>query len=293
MRAVEPCPELEEGPGPLITGWFRHRRGTVYELRVEGGEEALCITGAHPVWSVGREAWAPAAELEIGERLSGLRGPVRLLSRALRAEPEPVYNLEVEGDHCYRVGDQGLLVHNASCPIHSEPEGDSTADTVRIGWSIKTDQVVRVKKVVYKLVDYSLTRTDLTDPVWWKEFKAKYSSDTWEKGHLIASQFGGSRDPEMNFAAQYAEFNDPTYKLCENRIQKIIEAATKCGGCIRMTVSVQYMSDKDKRVIPYSFRIELEGVNYTLKKAFNVFLLHTKDGAADPRCMNTPENNEK
>ena len=45
VRAVEPCPELEDGPGALITGWFRHRRGTVYELRVEGGEEALGITG--------------------------------------------------------------------------------------------------------------------------------------------------------------------------------------------------------------------------------------------------------
>ena len=27
---------------------------------------------------------------------------------------EPVFNLEVEGDHCYRVGEQGLLVHNNS-----------------------------------------------------------------------------------------------------------------------------------------------------------------------------------
>jgi hypothetical protein len=27
---------------------------------------------------------------------------------------EPVYNIEVEGDHCYRVGQQGLLVHNNS-----------------------------------------------------------------------------------------------------------------------------------------------------------------------------------
>jgi hypothetical protein len=25
-----------------------------------------------------------------------------------------VYNIEVDGDHCYRVGQQGLLVHNAS-----------------------------------------------------------------------------------------------------------------------------------------------------------------------------------
>jgi hypothetical protein len=32
----------------------------------------------------------------------------------LRAEPEPVYNLKVEGGHCYRVGQQELLVHNAS-----------------------------------------------------------------------------------------------------------------------------------------------------------------------------------
>ena len=45
VRAVEPCPELEEGPGALITGWFRHRRGAVYELRVEGSEEALGVTG--------------------------------------------------------------------------------------------------------------------------------------------------------------------------------------------------------------------------------------------------------
>ncbi len=27
---------------------------------------------------------------------------------------EPVYNLEVEGDHCYRVGESGVLVHNTS-----------------------------------------------------------------------------------------------------------------------------------------------------------------------------------
>ena len=32
-------------------------------------------------------------------------------------EPEPVYNIEVEGDHVYRVGEQGLLVHNASAPV--------------------------------------------------------------------------------------------------------------------------------------------------------------------------------
>ncbi len=34
---------------------------------------------------------------------------------------EPVFNLEVEGDHCYRVGEQGLLVHNNSVPTAGQP----------------------------------------------------------------------------------------------------------------------------------------------------------------------------
>jgi hypothetical protein len=41
---------------------------------------------------------------------------------------EPVYNLEVEADHCYRVGMQGLLVHNQShseCRTHGLLPGES------------------------------------------------------------------------------------------------------------------------------------------------------------------------
>jgi hypothetical protein len=40
---------------------------------------------------------------------------------------EPVYNLEVEGDHCYRVGQQGLLVHNASGVIEQPASSDPDA----------------------------------------------------------------------------------------------------------------------------------------------------------------------
>jgi hypothetical protein len=36
-----------------------------------------------------------------------------------------VYNLEVEGDHCYRVGEHGILVHNTSAPDpYCRPECD-------------------------------------------------------------------------------------------------------------------------------------------------------------------------
>src|SRR4051794_33901117 len=114
VTAIEPCPEIPQGEGRLVTGTFHHSRGIVYDLWVEGEEEPIGVTGTHPFWSADREDWVPAKELKEGERLQGLEGKTpKVESLTLRAEPEPVYNIEVEGDHCYRVGKQGLLVHNA------------------------------------------------------------------------------------------------------------------------------------------------------------------------------------
>lgn len=39
-----------------------------------------------------------------------------------------MYNIEVEGDHCYRVGQQGLLVHNASAAFENHEAGESDFD---------------------------------------------------------------------------------------------------------------------------------------------------------------------
>ena len=38
-------------------------------------------------------------------------------SRVRRPGCEPVYNIEVDGDHVYRVGESGVLVHNASAKL--------------------------------------------------------------------------------------------------------------------------------------------------------------------------------
>ena len=115
VRTIAGCPGLEEGEGPLVTGWFKHRSGTVYDLVIAGEAKRIGITGTHPVWSVDRQDWVPAAELQEGERLLADDGgtPV-VVSLSLRGCNEPVYNIEVDGDHCCRVGQQGLLVHNAS-----------------------------------------------------------------------------------------------------------------------------------------------------------------------------------
>jgi Pretoxin HINT domain len=117
VDALEECPPLPEGEGELVTGTFHHRWGIVYDLGLEGESKPVGTTATHPFWSVDREDWIPAGELRIGERLAARDGSTpKVLSFTQRPEPEPVFNIEVDGDHVYRVGEQGLLVHNMSQP---------------------------------------------------------------------------------------------------------------------------------------------------------------------------------
>jgi RHS repeat-associated protein len=132
VTAVHPCPKIEEGEGRVVTGTFRHSRGKVYELKVGGESEPLGVTGTHLVWSEDREDWVAVRELYIGEHLRSSDGGTPVVESLMAcSEPEPVYNIEVEGDHCYRVGQQGLLVHNASVIC--------TCDEAAIAASLKRD----------------------------------------------------------------------------------------------------------------------------------------------------------
>jgi hypothetical protein len=109
--------------GPIATGFFRHSIGWLYDLQVSGEPEPIGTTATHPFFSSDRNAWIPAGELKVGERLLARDGSTPLVeSFTPRPHPEPVFNIEVAGDHCYRVGAQGLLVHNRSvaCPDKCE-----------------------------------------------------------------------------------------------------------------------------------------------------------------------------
>eukprot|EP00913_Durusdinium_trenchii_P005675 g5293.t1 len=141
VLAIEPCPPLEDGEGRLVTGTFKHTSGEVYDLKLESESKPIGVTATHPFWSVDREAWVSAIDLEIGETLKTLAGTTVVESRSKRAEPEAVYNIEVEGDHCYRVGESGVLVHNASAvwtgPTHQSspavahcPQLEKSGETV-------------------------------------------------------------------------------------------------------------------------------------------------------------------
>lgn len=102
--------------GRIVTGTFRHRSGRVIDLLLADEPVALGVTATHPFWSVDRAQWVSAAELRVRERVRSLEGEKVIVAIQPRQSASVVYNLEVEGDHVYRVGRSGILVHNASVP---------------------------------------------------------------------------------------------------------------------------------------------------------------------------------
>ncbi len=113
VLAIEPCPEIEPGRGRVITGTFTTARCSVLVLRLSNGE-VLEPTPPHRFFSETRQDWVAAGELRVGESLRTNSGEaVTLESTALKAGEHRVYNLEVEQEHQFYVGETGVLVHNA------------------------------------------------------------------------------------------------------------------------------------------------------------------------------------
>ena len=135
VLAVGPCPPVEnlnpDGSVPdgyaVVTGTFRHQAAEVYDLRVEGEPGPLGTTGNHPFWSEDRQDYVRAEDLRVGERLLNAEDEaVRVTAVSPRGPPgatEEVFNLEVHGEHVYRVGAGGVLVHNACVYWEMGPNG--------------------------------------------------------------------------------------------------------------------------------------------------------------------------
>jgi len=113
VLAIEPCPEIESGRGRVITGTFTTARCSVLELRLPNGE-VLEPTPPHRFFSETRQDWVAAPDLRVGECLRTASGQaVTVESITLKAGEHRVYNLEVEQEHQFYVGESGVLVHNA------------------------------------------------------------------------------------------------------------------------------------------------------------------------------------
>ena len=82
------------------------------QIHVEGEAEPLEPTPPHRFKSLDRGDWIPAAELRVGETLESKTGQTRVDGTAEQPGLHQVYNVEVEGEHHFFVGETGVLVHN-------------------------------------------------------------------------------------------------------------------------------------------------------------------------------------
>jgi hypothetical protein len=113
VLSVQPCPTPAPGNGPLVTGVFRHQVDAILDIEIDGREK-IGTTPNHLWWSEDRQEFVPAELLQEGEQVeTRLEGKCRITRITLRDGPQTVYNLEVWGEHVYRVGQLGTLVHNA------------------------------------------------------------------------------------------------------------------------------------------------------------------------------------
>ena len=133
VTAVRACPPIAEGEGRVVTGRFVTRDvANVVRITLTSGTE-IRATDVHPVWSIDREDWVPAGKLEPGEHVDTLTGPVAVVRVEQLDRHSAVYNLEVHGEHVYRIAVDGVLVHNAgpTCNI-LENAADGTARQLRV-----------------------------------------------------------------------------------------------------------------------------------------------------------------
>jgi hypothetical protein len=114
VLSIDPCPPIEDGPGRVVTATFAHSSADILDIHVEGLSDPIGTTANHPFWSESRQSFVAAGSLGVGEQLLLADGScAHVASIVPRTDAQPVYNIEVDGEHAYYVSDAGVLVHNA------------------------------------------------------------------------------------------------------------------------------------------------------------------------------------
>jgi hypothetical protein len=150
VTSIDDCPPIAGGEGSVVTARFVTREvhvvASVDVLGADGTVETITGTTIHPVWSVDRQEWVPLAELADGETLQGLDGLAVVLSVTLSRVTQPVYNIEVHGEHVYQVGELGVLVHNNEvCTLAGRKLTEHAKESlVRHGFSPPFDDVDKI-----------------------------------------------------------------------------------------------------------------------------------------------------
>lgn len=126
--AVSACPKIEPDDGTgrrLVSSVFRHSAANVVDVHTTNSAKSIGATANHPFWSEDRQAFIPAGDLRPGEFLRTADRTRLQVTRITprRGPPVAVFNLEVDGQHVYNVGPDGVLVHNTYNVLANQAKG--------------------------------------------------------------------------------------------------------------------------------------------------------------------------
>jgi hypothetical protein len=115
-RVVElrPVAQIDSGPGRLVTATYHTWNDSVGDLQVSGESAAIQVTSGHTFMSgAAEDAWVAAAAFRLGDTIRTREGHATVTGTHTPTRTwTPVFNIEVASEHCYYVGNSGLLAHN-------------------------------------------------------------------------------------------------------------------------------------------------------------------------------------
>ncbi|WP_165226160.1 polymorphic toxin-type HINT domain-containing protein [Aquisphaera insulae] len=112
-----------------------HHNDPAPTLRLRIGGETITATGIHRFWKAGH-GWTMARELKPGDRVR-MVGASAVVESVEPDTIQPVYNLEIEGNSDFFVGQRGALVHDNSfvrpveMPFDGLPSNGHQVETAR------------------------------------------------------------------------------------------------------------------------------------------------------------------
>jgi Pretoxin HINT domain len=121
VESIEPCPAIQDSDGRVILTTVNHLNTACRALTVRdqsGNTETIQTTDYHPFWSETHQDWVQAGKLAVGENVRGLNlhNALVVIDSQRIAGAHLVFNMTVESEHVYRVGNHAILVHN-NCPV--------------------------------------------------------------------------------------------------------------------------------------------------------------------------------
>ena len=203
------------------------RQSLVYDLTIGG--HTIGTTSEHPFFVRGK-GWTPAKELQPGDAVRLLTpGWQRVDSNVDTGRSETVYNLEIEGDHTYFVGDLTwgwqVWAHNRSCA-----EIGTTAEK-----AARQALINRGHKIVGSIQNNSGHGIDLITRKGGKLFFWEVKGSTVGRMHLSPDQAKGAAifvDSRLARASKWKGMTDAEKRLAVQLQLEIQQNAGKVYGGI-------------------------------------------------------------